>query len=151
MKKLILTHLFLSASIALLFIFVMARLAFAETAIKKSNATYWFDKGYALLKAGGNEEAIMTFTRVIQLNPRFLDAYFDRGLAYAKLGDHLKAIKDFDRAIELNPKYVNAYYFRGATYGKLGDLQQEIKDFRTAARLGHKAAQDFLRSNGIGW
>jgi len=54
-------------------------------------------------------------------------------------------------AIDLDPKYANAYYNRGITYAKLGDAKITLSDLQAAAKLGHKKAQDLLRSQGIEW
>ena len=53
--------------------------------------------------------------------------------------------------IELNPQHAGAYCNRGIVYGITGNKQQAIDDYKIAAKLGHKKAQDYLKSTGIQW
>ena len=57
--------------------------------------------------------AIADLDKVIELNPKYFDAYNNRGVVKGKLKQHKKAIADFDKAIKLNPKDAQAYYNRG--------------------------------------
>ena len=73
-------------------------------------------KGLALGGAGKYKEGIVAYTRAIELDPKFAEAYWaycGRGVAYSNLGDYRQAIRDFDKAIELNSKDAVAYYNRG--------------------------------------
>ncbi len=78
-------------------------------------------------------------------------AYNNRAATYGSLGKYRQAIEDCNKAIELNPKYADPYYNRAAAYMRLGNYRQAIEDFKTAARLGNKSAQEFLKSQAIGW
>jgi tetratricopeptide (TPR) repeat protein len=57
--------------------------------------------------------AIADYTKAIEFNPQFADAYFNRGLAKYSLGDKNGSIADWTKAIEVNPQYAEAYYNRG--------------------------------------
>jgi tetratricopeptide (TPR) repeat protein len=118
------------------------------------NPKFWFAyflRGDAYGKLGDYPQAIKNYDRAIQLNPKDADFYRSRGMAYGFLENYQQAIKDFDKLIELNPKNAIFYFWRGDAYGKLGDNRREISNFRNAARLGHKEAQDLLKSKGISW
>jgi tetratricopeptide (TPR) repeat protein len=91
------------------------------------------------------------FSKAIELNPQYAAPYHERGVAYVSLGNYQQAIKDFSKAIELEPQVAKVYYIRGLAYDILGNGQQSIKDIKIAARLGHKKAQDFLKSKDIVW
>ena len=51
----------------------------------------------------------------------------------------------------MNPGDSEAYFNRGRVYGLLGDTYKAVEDIRKAARLGDKAAQNFLKTQGIEW
>ena len=43
------------------------------------------------------------FTKAIELDPKYAEAYANRGLVYANLKEMDKAVDDWHKAIELNP------------------------------------------------
>ena len=49
--------------------------------------------------------AIQDYTKVIQLEPNFTNAYYNRGVAYSNKGELDLAIQDYTKAIELVPDY----------------------------------------------
>jgi len=120
-------------------------------AVNRLSATDWFEKGYALGRAGRSQEEIEAYNRAIELDPKYAVAYYNRGVVYEQIGNYRQAIKDYDKLIELDPKDAEAYYSRGVVYNNIGNHRQALGDFKTAARLGHKGAQDSLRSKGISW
>ena len=53
------------------------------------------------LKVGKTKEAIVDYTKSLDLKPRFADAYNNRGLAELRLGNNQRACYDFKKAIFL--------------------------------------------------
>ena len=114
-------------------------------------AEAYSNRGAAHYVLGNNLQAIKDYNKAIALNPRHAIAYYNRGTAYCQMCDNQRAIKDFNKVIELNPQHAGAYYNRGIVYGITGNKQQAIDDYKIAAKLGHKKAQDYLKSKGIQW
>lgn len=114
-------------------------------------AEAYYNRGTTYGKLGNYQQEINDYNKAIQLNSQYASAYRNRGVAYGKSGNHQQAINDFNKAIELNPQYAAAYYNRGVAYGQAGDGKKASEDFRIAAKLGNKPAQDYLKSQGIGW
>jgi tetratricopeptide (TPR) repeat protein len=121
----------------------------------------YFDVGNYQYDLGNCQEAVESYTKAIELNKDYSQAYNNRGYTYMRLRVYDKALKDFDRAIEINPDYVQAlmnrgdiynYYFeidRGkaiADYDKVLSLVKNNEDRRNLAVCGHK----LLAENG-GW
>ena len=79
--------------------------------------------------------AIEDFTKAIELNPNYADAYYNRGLAYQSKGEVDRTIEDFTKAIELNPNYADAYYNRGLAYYDKGEHGRVIEDFTKVIEL----------------
>jgi len=77
------------------------------------NATEYFDSGFQKQRLGDNKGLLKTYTKAIEKNPQYLEAYHFRGLLKALLGDHNSAIQDYDKVIELNPNVTNIYFSRG--------------------------------------
>jgi tetratricopeptide (TPR) repeat protein len=85
-----------------------------------------------------SDEAIADYTRAIEIQPDFLDAYFGRGTVYLKQGKLDEAFADFNHTIELNPDYAHGYWGRGGAYYVLGDYPKAIADYREYERLTGK-------------
>ncbi len=78
--------------------------AYNET-ISNLTAIEWFEKGLAFKSAGEHNNAISAFTKALELNPKYVDAYVTRGVRYGILGNHKQAIEDYNKAIEIDPKF----------------------------------------------
>jgi tetratricopeptide (TPR) repeat protein len=61
---------------------------------------------------GEDALAVKYYTRAIELNPRFADAYTNRGNADLALGNKDLALQDYARAIMLKPQDIQAYINR---------------------------------------
>ena len=59
--------------------------------------------GKAKFDEGDYRGAIADYSRAIELNPDYANAYYNRGIAKSKLGDHDGAEADRNRAAELDP------------------------------------------------
>jgi tetratricopeptide (TPR) repeat protein len=115
-----------------------------------------YNRGLIKKQKGDLEGAIADFSRAIELDPKYSQAYSARGSAklwkndpemakvnyqrYAKSkeGDLDGAIADFNRAVELDSKNVNAYLGRGIARRQKGDLEGAIADNDRAIELDPK-------------
>ena len=100
--------------------------------------SYYFDLDDKL-------SAIADFTKVIELDPKNVEAYNLRGDAYSSLEDykedypyHKLALADFTKAIELDPQNAEAYDNRGFTKTLLKEYESAIADFDKAIKLAPK-------------
>ncbi|MBD2212782.1 tetratricopeptide repeat protein [Nostoc linckia FACHB-104] len=50
----------------------------------QTKAKDWFDKGIIKVNEGNYQEALAAFTKAINIEPRYAEAYYRRGLIYAK-------------------------------------------------------------------
>jgi Tfp pilus assembly protein PilF len=81
------------------------------------------------------DEQIDSYTRAIQIDSNYANAYNNRGFAYLANGEYDKAIEDFAEAIRLKPNYIMPYYNRGFAYIQKGDYVTAIQDCTEAIRL----------------
>lgn len=65
--------------------------------------------GNAQMSAKAYAEAIESYTRAAELDPRNPVYYSNRAAAYSSVEDHDKAIEDAQKALEVDPKFVKAY------------------------------------------
>lgn len=76
------------------------------------------------------EDAIINFTKAIEINPKLSNAYFKRGIDINYIQgiilNYLKreqeAIIDFTKSIEIDPNLPDAYYNRGRYFSNYQDL-----------------------------
>ncbi len=75
------------------------------------------------------EGAILDFTKAIELDSLFFDAYLQRALNKSITADYTGAIKDYTKALELRPDTMIALLNRGIAYRNFGSKHDAIKDF----------------------
>ena len=90
--------------------------------LNPQNANYHYVLGQLLedwteLKGAG-EQAIGEFTRTIELDPSYIEAWYNRGLLYEKLGDLEKACEDFKQVVNRAPTFHAARHNLGILYIK---------------------------------
>lgn len=120
---------------------------FAQTTIEKMNiANEEFNKGVIQGLEGQYTDALDHFTKAIELNPLYAEAYLYGGLAHSELGNHNDAIRYFTISIELDSKYSDqAYYFRGMARAALNDYPGAIHDFSQAIMVNPDHVSFFQR------
>ena len=67
---------------------------------------------------GAWEKAIREFTRTIELDPSYIEAWYNRGLLYEKLGDLENACEDFKQVVSRAPAFHAARHNLGVLYMK---------------------------------
>jgi len=103
--------------------------------------------------AKGNEKydqkdymgAIPEYTKAIELNPTYVEAFLWRG--HARYGAYLykEAIGDYNKVIELSPGESQAYHYRGLSKYNLKQYSEAIPDFSLAIKY------DPSYANGYYW
>jgi tetratricopeptide (TPR) repeat protein len=90
-----------------------------------------------------NDQSLQNYTKAIELNPWYTQAYNNRGLAYADQMNYEQALKDYTKSIELNPQLAQAYYNRGMVYYNQKNYDPAIQDYTKAIELDPKLAQAY--------
>ena len=84
---------------------------------------------------GDIEAAIAQYTRAIDKNPKFVEAYRDRGRCFLTMQRFEEAVADFDQAIELDRQGWHAHFYRGQAHSQLGAHSKAIGDFSRAIKI----------------
>ena len=84
---------------------------------------------------GNFQEAIIDYTKAIEIYPNDAKIYINRGVSYANIKNYSQAITDFTKAIEINPDLSEAYLNRGNAYAISGTISQSISDFSKAIEI----------------
>jgi tetratricopeptide (TPR) repeat protein len=105
------------------------------TSFTSSQAETHYNKGNYLSDAGKYDEAIVEYTKAIELNQNYAKAYNNRGSAYSRKNQHDLAIADYSKAIEIEPNYALAWSNRGLAYLNIKQYELAIKDLTQAIGL----------------
>lgn len=108
-----------------------------------------YRQGQAHLGEGRYDEAIASFTRAIELEPRFLRAYSERGYAYGSIGQYDRAIADHTKVLEIDPRYARAYNNRGYAYFQTGQYDRAMADLTMALKLDPRYATAYLNLGNV--
>lgn len=114
-----------------------------------NTATDYLAQGDYEFEMGNLDAALASYTRAIELNSKYAEAYNNRAYTYMVQENYASALPDLDKAIELRPDYKNAYINRGDIYNYYYqiDRQRAIQDYDKALAIephnaiacGHRA------------
>jgi tetratricopeptide (TPR) repeat protein len=106
--------------------------------IQELTSDDYFAKGLATKNP---DQEIIFYTKAIELNQRFSEAYNNRGYAYFRKAMFDQAIADYNIAIEINSIDGLAYNNRAIAYYYKKEYGKAWKDIQQAQKLGHKVNQ----------
>ena len=99
------------------------------------DANHQVCRGTRALSRGDTEHAIRHFTRAIELDPEFAEAYNQRAIAKFLLERYDECIDDCRRAVELMPFHFGALAGLGHCYAHEGQLARALKCYERALAL----------------
>jgi tetratricopeptide (TPR) repeat protein len=111
-----------------------------------NRAIAYYARAGAYKTKGDKDRAIADYTKAIEANPIYADAFTGRGIVYQSKGDNDRAIADYTKAIEINPRYANAYVGRGMVYRLKGDSDHAVADYTKAIEINSSYAIAYLNS-----
>jgi tetratricopeptide (TPR) repeat protein len=103
-------------------------------------AVFYYNRANAYDSKGDYDAAIPDYTKAIELNPKFTEAYNERGFAYFKKKQYDNSVADATMAIEIDPRNAGAYLER--SYDELAklDYDDSIADATKAIEINPKFA-----------
>lgn len=110
---------------------------------KASNAR--FLKAYTLFIHSNNTQALAETNKLIETDPRYINAFKLRAKIYSYQKKHLYAVKDYDHIVYLNKNDAEAYLQRGNMYYfDLNQYQKACEDWNKALELGAANANIYI-------
>ena len=82
-----------------------------------------------------HEKALDFFSKSIELNKNFAEAYNNKGSTLHYLGRLKEAIDCFKTAIKLKPEYFSAYNNMGVSLNEIGEWDSAIKNYTKAIEI----------------
>ena len=113
------------------------------------NAEAFFVSGTEHLNSGRFEQAIAEFSRAIQLDPRFVNAYNNRGIAYKRLNQLDRSIADFTKGISIDPKDADLFSNRASVYALQKNYDRAEMDYSEAIRLAPREIKQYYRRGDL--
>ena len=95
-----------------------------------SRAESYKERGNELLRQSKSLEAIESYTRAIEINPRSHIYYGNRSQARLNIKDYEGALKDAIKSIELDQSYKKSYHRKAVANKGLGNYEAALKDFQ---------------------
>ena len=112
--------------------------------VKGQSAKKHFKAGEDFIESNKFEFAIDEFTKAIELDPDFTDAFVERGKLYDKAGNNEAAIEDFSKATVFEPKNEELFYYLGKCYNKVGKYNQALGALNKATNLAKRDLPPYL-------
>jgi Tfp pilus assembly protein PilF len=110
------------------------------------------DKGYACLRRGDPDAALIRFQHASELEPDRPQAYFALAIAYVELERSEKAVQSLEEALSVDPAYVAAraylaieYLKRYEVYRAEDELERALQDEPTNLLVRIKYAEYYYR------
>jgi len=117
-----------------------------------SAAEKFYKMGAKLMETGKYDEAIEQFTKAIDSNPRYKDAYCDRGIAYKKKGDCNRAIADYQQGLQLDNNDADIHYNLGLAYMDKKEFLSATIEFQALeSRSEYRRNVMMLLNHGIAY
>jgi tetratricopeptide (TPR) repeat protein len=92
----------------------------------------------------GKRLAIQNFSKAIQLNPKYGDAYFQRAYVYEQLQEFQRSLADYSQAIAINPKDILAHNNRGILKANnLNDIKGALADYSQAISINPQDSEAY--------
>jgi|SRR5437016_1065089 len=113
-------------------------------------------EGLSAEKRGDHAAAVAHYTRAIEADPKYADAYFERGYSNVQLRRSAdapgnsrdyedRAILDYSEAISLDPMRGDAYYNRAMLHSSRALYREAAEDLLSAVKLKPKDPEPHLR------
>jgi tetratricopeptide (TPR) repeat protein len=94
--------------------------------------------------AGNYKAAIEAYTRAIEMDPDFAEAFDKRGISYTKILMYRKALKDFSKAIDLKKNNAEAFNHIGIIFYCLGEFEKSIAAYNKALEIDPNYAKVYF-------
>ncbi|XP_015607455.1 small glutamine-rich tetratricopeptide repeat-containing protein alpha [Cephus cinctus] len=101
----------------------------------KAEAERLKNEGNALIRAEKYHEALVNYTKAIQLDGHNAVYYCNRAAVHSKIGNPQQVIKDCQTALSIDPSYSKAYGRLGLAYSSLERHKEAKESYQKALEL----------------
>ena len=101
----------------------------------EENLTLMLSKGSDLVNKDQLKEAVDVFTKVIELDPSWAEAWNKRATVLYLLGEFKKSQKDIDKVLELEERHFGALAGQGLVNIHLKNYEKAISSYEKAQKI----------------
>ena len=113
-----------------------------------SSPKEWKNAGDLYLIQLNYKRAIYCFTKALEIDNKYFEAFLNRAICNLNLKDYNIALSDFNNAIQLNSKSSKSFFLRGKTNFYLKNFKNAIKDLNKYISFEvNNAEAYFIRGN----
>jgi tetratricopeptide (TPR) repeat protein len=95
-------------------------------------------------------KAFQDFTKAIEINPAYVEAYWGRAQVRSGRNENERAImEDYDKAVKADPGNAEVYNKRGDTYYGNGKIDSALADYNKAIEIKPKYAEALINRGSI--
>lgn len=94
------------------------------------SAVVHYESGNKCFYKGQYDIAIFEYSKTIEIDASFVNAYKMRGNAYSQIGQYNLAIADDNRVLEINPEYARVYLYKAIAYEAAGFNNEAIESYQ---------------------
>ena len=115
-----------------------------------NNAEFYYRAGLENNLLNHYTKAAQDYSKAIEIDPFYLDAYLKRGTLYYKLlKKYEDALRDFNRAVEIEPGSAAASLHRGIVKCHLLQFEEALPDFDRAIQLDPNDERAFFNRGKV--
>jgi tetratricopeptide (TPR) repeat protein len=108
----------------------------------------WTNHGVALGKLNRNEEALISYRKVVDLQPHMFISWFNQANALSRLDRNEEAILSYNKAVEIQPNSHEALAYLGSVLSKLGRYEKALECYEAAIKL-NASEYKFVVQRGV--
>jgi tetratricopeptide (TPR) repeat protein len=94
-----------------------------------------YRQGMEQMSSGDVEQAIATFTRIVERKPAFAEGWNKRATLYFMIGDYRRSLADCDEVIKRNPDHFGALSGYAQIYARIGSYERALDYARRALAI----------------
>ena len=109
--------------------------------VTHNNSPAHYSLGYALAQQGKLDEAIVHYSRALQIDPKYIKVHNNLGNTLARQGNVKGALSHYYEALRIDPNYAGVYFNIGKIFFNQGKIRKAIVNYREAIRINPNMTQ----------
>ncbi len=127
----------------LAYIFLSAFFLACFATINAQNAKQYYKTGLTFVEARNYQDAIIQFSKAIEINPDYTEAYIERAKSYRAINENEKAVEDYERALIFEKKKDELYLEASAVNLLLKRYDRALEFVKEAIRINSKSEEAY--------
>jgi tetratricopeptide (TPR) repeat protein len=115
----------------------------ASFTAKAQNAKQFYKTGLTFIEAKNYNDAIDQFSKAVQVDPDYVEAYIERARAYQIVNETGKAAEDYERALVFEKKKEKLYLEASAVNFQLSQYDKALEMVKEAIDLNSKSDEAY--------